>query len=62
MSFFRPVKTGAGLAGGPQMSSECLADDHEPDEGLTYFVDCQDKVYLVCQYCAALWDGERWLD
>jgi len=25
------------------------------------FIDCQDKIYLVCKHCAALWNGESWL-
>jgi len=40
----------------------CLADDHEPSDGLGSFVDCQGKVYLVCEHCAALWNGEEWLE
>ena len=47
----------------------CLADDHEPfpdpfglEPQAGSFVDCQGKVYLVCTHCAALWDGERWIE
>jgi len=36
-----------------------MSCNHEPGDG--GFVDCQDKVYLVCIYCAALFDGEDWL-
>ena len=39
----------------------CLADNHEPIDRAA-LIDCQDKVYLVCEYCAALWDGERWIE
>ena len=49
--------------------TECVADNHEPfvhdsgtpNEGFVSFVDCQGKSYLVCEHCAALWDGERWI-
>jgi len=43
-------------------SMSCFADDHEASDDLAAFIDCQDKVYLVCEHCAALWDGERWLE
>ena len=39
----------------------CFVDDHEPSDDLAAFIDCHDKVYLVCEHCAALWDGERWI-
>jgi len=42
------------------MIIECDAMDHEPAD-LAGFIDCQNKVYLVCVHCAALWDGEDWL-
>ena len=39
--------------------------DHKPydleNPDLGTFIDCQDKVYLVCIHCAALWNGEDWL-
>jgi len=40
--------------------AKCDPMDHEPGD-LAGFVDCQDKVYLVCVHCAALWDGWEWL-
>jgi len=42
----------------------CDAEDHEilsADDQLRGFIDCQDKIYVVCIHCAALWDGENWL-
>ena len=51
---------GVGISGGGDLGF-CHADDHEPSDDLAAFIDCQDKVYLICEHCPALWDGERWV-
>ena len=43
----------------------CLADDHEPlviDGRTAAVIDNELGTCQVCEHCAALWDGERWVE
>ena len=48
-----------------QLCVDCVADEHEPwvvDNRNAALFDSKGKMYLVCGHCAALWDGESWIE